>query len=228
MNRDASPRDRLRELLEDSLDCVATGYRRPREAIPRQEEEHIPEERAHRLEQLAETIRACKKCPLSAGRQQAVPGIGAIDPLTMVIGEAPGADEDRLGEPFVGKSGKYLDKWLHSIGLSRQSNTYIANIVKCRPPNNRDPESIEVERCAPYLDEQIKLIRPKTILLLGLVAAHRLLNCGDPLKALRCREHQYQGIPTVATYHPSAVLRNPHWRQPVWDDLRKLRAIIDR
>lgn len=177
------------------------------------------------LAALEEEVRACTKCPLHEGRTHAVPGMGVLDPLVMVIGEGPGADEDRQGLPFVGRAGQYLDKWLAALELSRDRDVYIANIVKCRPPGNRDPQTGEIEACTPYLARQIDIVRPRTILALGRFAGAWLSGRGDSLGRLRGRTFDFRGVPVVVTYHPSGVLRNPEYRRPVWEDLRRLREI---
>ena len=153
-------------------------------------------------------------------------GEGKLQPLAMVVGEGPGADEDASGRPFVGRAGQYLDRWLASIGLSRQSNAYIANIVKCRPPGNRDPEADEVEACLPYLKRQVELIQPRSILCLGRTAAHTLLSSTDSIQQMRSRWYRFDSIPVLVTYHPSAVLRNPNLRAAVWEDLKRLAAFL--
>lgn len=183
-------------------------------------------ERQAALEQVAERVRSCTLCPLHEGRTNGVPGTGPLDPLTMVIGEGPGADEDAQGIPFVGKAGRYLDKWLDAIGLSRETNAYIANIVKCRPPGNRDPEAHEADACAPYLETQIALLRPKTILAVGRIASGILTGKQIGIGRLRGQQYSYRGIPMIVTYHPSGVLRNDGLRRPVWEDLKKLRALF--
>ena len=183
-------------------------------------------ERKARLEKIAAEIRICQRCPLHSGRQHAVPGTGVLNPLVMAIGEAPGANEDAQGEPFVGRAGQYLDKWLHAIGVSRLTNAFIANIVKCRPPHNRDPERNEVAQCRPFIDRQIACIEPHAILILGRIAAQHLFDTKDSLALLRTQHHHYQHIPVFITYHPSAVLRNPALRRAVWDDLQRLQRHI--
>ncbi|MFP4567147.1 MAG: uracil-DNA glycosylase, partial [Spirochaetaceae bacterium] len=155
----------------------------------------------------------------------AVPGMGVLDPLVMIIGEGPGGEEDRKGLPFVGRAGQYLDKWLHAIGLSRERDVYITNIVKCRPPGNRDPQTAEIDACTPYLGRQIDIVRPRSILALGRFAGSRLSGRMDSLGKMRGRTFDFKGVPVVVTYHPSGVLRNPEYRRPVWDDLRRLREI---
>ena len=181
------------------------------------------ESAASALERVAAAVRVCKRCPLSLQRTNAVPGEGAANPLVLVIGEGPGADEDRLARPFVGKSGQLLDKMLFSISLSREKNAYIANIVKCRPPGNRDPLPEEAAACFPFLEEQIEALRPKAILVVGRVAAKALLNSDEGINRLRGRFFDYRGIPLMATYHPSALLRTESLKRPAWEDLKAFR-----
>jgi len=182
--------------------------------------------REQRLAAIAERVRRCTRCPLAEGRMNAVPGEGVLDPVVMVIGEGPGADEDRRGIPFVGRAGQYLDKWLDAIGVSREKSAFIGNIVKCRPPGNRDPKPVESDACMPYLREQIELIRPKTILSVGRIATGLLLGSSAGIGSLRGRTYYYDGIPLIPTYHPSGVLRNPDLRRPVWDDLKRLVELL--
>jgi DNA polymerase len=184
---------------------------------------------ADSLERIAEDVRACTACPLCKTRTNVVPGEGADKPLVMVIGEGPGADEDATGRPFVGRAGQLLDRMLDSrgkVGLFRNRNCYIANVLKCRPPNNRDPLPAEADACAPFLERQIALLAPKIILCAGKVAANRLLGNVEvqTIGSLRGRFHDLRGIPMLATYHPSALLRNENLKAPAWDDMRLLRA----
>ena len=185
------------------------------------------DQRTRELTSLAEKIRGCTACPLSAVRTNAVPGYGVIDADVMVIGEGPGAEEDRRGEPFVGRSGNYLDKWLAAIDIYRDRNAFIANIVKCRPPQNRDPLPDERSTCFPYLERQIELVRPKTILTVGRISSRVMTGVDASMGELRKGEYDFRGIPVIATYHPSAVLRNDNLRRPVWEDLKRLRSIIN-
>ena len=164
-------------------------------------------------------VKACTRCPLAQSRTQGVPGVGDPDAEWLFIGEAPGADEDRLGEPFVGQAGKLLDAMMAGIGLQRGRNVYIANILKSRPPGNRDPRPEEVEACLPYLERQIDLIKPRLIVVLGRIAAQTLLVTDTPIGRLRGHVHQYRGLPMVVTYHPAYLLRNPADKAKVWDDL---------
>ena len=170
-------------------------------------------------ESLRAAVRACSRCPLSQSRTQGVPGVGDPDAEWLFIGEAPGADEDRLGEPFVGQAGKLLDAMMAGVGLQRGRNVYIANILKSRPPGNRDPRPEEVAACLPYLERQIDLIRPKLIVVLGRIAAQTLLVTDTPIGKLRGHVHQYRGVPMVVTYHPAYLLRNPADKAKAWEDL---------
>lgn len=143
----------------------------------------------------------------------------------MFIGEGPGEEEDKTGRPFVGAAGQYLDKWIPGIGLKRQ-DCFIANIVKCRPPSNREPHPDEISACFPYLERQIKAVRPRAICCLGRISAHVMLQSSASLGQLRGRVHDWRGIPLVVTYHPSAVLRDSTLRRPVWDDLKLLKTLL--
>ena len=180
------------------------------------------------LETVAEEIAVCKACLLSEKRTLAVPGEGAQSPLVMVIGEGPGADEDRAGRPFVGRAGKLLDKMLEQIGLFRIKNCYIANTVKCRPPGNRDPAHDEMDACYPYLERQILLLKPQFILCVVRVAAQYLLKTSQGINALRGTFTELKigetVIPVLPTFHPSAVLRDESLKRPVWEDLKLLRS----
>ncbi|MDR0568638.1 MAG: uracil-DNA glycosylase [Spirochaetaceae bacterium] len=176
------------------------------------------------LEKIAGEISLCAKCALRATRAQTVPGDGVKRPLVVVVGEGPGAEEDASGKPFVGKAGQLLDKMIGSINLSRTRNCFITNIVKCRPPNNRDPLPEETASCAEYLKRQIARLKPAAILCAGRIAAQNLLNSGEGIGKLRGILTEYAGIPLIATYHPSAILRNEDLKRPVWEDLKLLRA----
>ena len=178
------------------------------------------------LDGLAQIIRSCEKCGLCGERINAVPGEGPPDARLMVIGEGPGANEDRQGRPFVGRAGDLLNNILAAIECPRET-VYIANIVKCRPPGNRNPERDEMEQCLPYLRRQIALVNPDVIIALGSVAACTLLEMRTSLGALRNKVHRFCGIPLVVTYHPAALLRNPNWKKPTWDDVRIARRLLD-
>jgi uracil-DNA glycosylase family 4 len=169
----------------------------------------------------------CTLCPLGQTRTKFVYGVGNPHADIMFVGEAPGRDEDLKGEPFVGRAGKLLDKILEAMGLTRQ-DVYIANILKCRPPDNRDPQPDEMNTCMPYLKEQIRLIKPKFICALGRIAAHGLLDTTAPLGKLRGQWHRFEGIPLIVTYHPAALLRFQQYKRPTWEDMQTLMAEYGR
>lgn len=176
-------------------------------------------------EALDSAVRGCVNCGLHRGRTQAVFGVGNRAASWLFVGEAPGAEEDRQGEPFVGAAGQLLNAMLSAIGLKREE-VYIANVLKCRPPNNRDPEPQEVERCEPYLVRQIELIQPKIIVALGRFAAHSLLKTDLALSKLRGRRLAWRDIPLIATYHPAYLLRNPLDKRRAWEDLCLAKSAI--
>jgi uracil-DNA glycosylase len=177
------------------------------------------------LQALADEVASCVKCPLHGSRTQTVFGVGSASAEWMFIGEAPGMQEDLQGEPFVGRAGQLLNAMLAAIGLEREQ-VYIANVLKCRPPNNRDPQPHEVDCCEPYLLRQIELINPRIILALGRHAAHSLLKSELPLAKLRGRRLTYHGTALVVTYHPAYLLRNPVDKRKAWDDLCLARDIV--
>jgi len=183
-------------------------------------------EKSETLDELYDTIHTCKKCALGESRITFVFGTGNPDADIMLIGEAPGAEEDKQGIPFVGRAGKLLNDILAAIHFSREE-VYIANILKCRPPNNRDPLPAEVDKCRPHLMKQIELIKPKMILCLGRVAAIELLGKKLTLSKLRESVHEINGIKVMATYHPAALLRNPNWKRGCWEDVKKFRQLYD-
>lgn len=170
-------------------------------------------------ETLAATVRGCRLCGLCETRTQTVFGVGNRRARLMVIGEAPGAEEDRQGEPFVGRAGMLLNSMLRAAGFER-ADVYIANVQKCRPPNNRDPSHEESERCLPYLRRQIELVAPEVILCVGRIAAQRLLGTELPVGRLRGRVHRLRDAPVVVTYHPAYLLRAPAEKRKAWDDLK--------
>jgi uracil-DNA glycosylase len=188
-----------------------------------------PDVSAYSWEQLRETVRDCRACGLCNGRKQAVFGVGSVTGPWLFVGEGPGADEDEQGDPFVGQAGRLLDSMLAAAGLGRGRDTYIANVVKCRPPGNRTPTADEAKACAAFLDRQIDLVNPKIIVALGKTAAARLLdNDNASLGSLRGHVHSYRGRPLVVTYHPAYLLRTLPDKAKAWDDLllarRTLRA----
>jgi DNA polymerase len=226
-------------IVEDLEDFVAgRGFRRPRKfekpeiirqktAAGTRDAAKPQEDEGGSLEAIAAEVRNCRLCGLCEKRTQTVPGVGVLRPLVLVVGEGPGEEEDLRGEPFVGPAGRYLDKWLEAAGFSRKTNAYIANIVKCRPPGNRDPLPEEVSACMPYLLRQIGIIRPKTVFAVGRIAAQNLLGTSEGISRLRGQPSVWRGIPFLATYHPSAVLRDQELRRPVWEDIKKLKELAD-
>lgn len=182
-----------------------------------------PDERRECLRILADEIAECRRCPvLVASRSRTVPGDGDPNTRLMFVGEAPGADEDRQGIPFVGRAGALLnDMIVKGMGLRRE-DIFIANAIKCRPPENRTPEGEEIANCRPYLERQIAIVRPQFICILGKVAATSVLQSALPMNRLRLKWHRYRGIPTIVTYHPAYLLRNPAAKKDTWEDLKLL------
>jgi uracil-DNA glycosylase len=178
------------------------------------------------LGEIAEKVRKCTRCPLYATATNAVPGEGDPKAELVCVGEAPGAREDETGRPFVGQAGQLLTKILAAIDLTREQ-VFICNVLKHRPPGNRNPLPEEVEACSPYLIRQLELIKPKVIVAFGTFAAQTLLQTKTPLGQLRGLVHRYHGIPLIVTYHPAALLRNPAWKRPTWQDVKLARRILD-
>ena len=179
------------------------------------------------IESLAKAIATCTRCPLYATAKNPVPGEGNHDADFMLVGEAPGATEDETGRPFVGQAGQLLEKILGAIKLER-GDVFICNVLKHRPPGNRNPRPEEVSACSPYLVRQIELVRPKVIVALGTFAAQTLLDTKLSIGKLRGQIHRYYGVPLIVTYHPAALLRNPAWKRPTWEDVQLARRILDR
>ncbi len=179
-------------------------------------------ERAEALATVAAEAGGCTACKLSQGRKNVVFGSGNPDAELMLIGEGPGAQEDRQGLPFVGPAGELLTKILRAIDIDR-TQVYIANVVKCRPPSNRDPEPGEIAACRGFLERQIELVQPRVIVALGRVAAQALLGTSEALGRLRDRWHEVRGVPARATYHPAALLRYSHYKRPTWEDMQVVR-----
>jgi DNA polymerase len=263
----AEQKTALARFLDAAGDYLGDGYRRPGQeyafAGDADRQNAVREPRApsgpgtagdDTLEEIAADIRSCRSCPLGAARTNAVPGEGVENPLVLVIGEGPGQDEDRAGRPFVGRAGQLLDKMLAAIGLRREENCFIANVVKCRPPGNRDPAPPEALSCKPFLSRQIACLRPRMILCVGKVAANLMLENAEPVTigSLRGRFFEYpptktpanrdppppdaaagnagdaaRPIPLLATYHPSALLRNEDLKRPAWEDLKLLRSKLE-
>jgi DNA polymerase len=174
----------------------------------------------------AADVSACTACGLARSRHKAVPGVGDQHAEWLFVGEAPGAEEDAKGEPFVGQAGRLLDSMLAALGMNRTKAVYIANVLKCRPPGNRAPTPLEVEACLPYLDRQIALIQPKLIVALGKSAATTMLHAEATIASLRGRVHRYRGVPLIVTYHPAYLLRNLPDKAKAWEDLCLARATL--
>ena len=220
--------DERRELWRDLSvveDWLSGGIRRERA-----EPDFAAAERAaparDSLDAIAAEIEACRACRLCEKRVRAVPGQGPSSPLALVVGEGPGAEEDARGLPFVGPAGQLLDKMLASIGLDRLSNCFIANVVKCRPPQNRDPAADEQAACIGYLRRQIVLLKPKALLCVGRIAAQALLGTGEGVGKLRGSWRDFEGLPLLVTYHPSALLRDDSYKRPAWEDLKTFRERV--
>ena len=189
--------------------------------VVKQSDEVSPDDAAKALESFYEEIKGCLLCSLGETRTKFVFGVGNPNADLMLIGEAPGRDEDLKGEPFVGRAGKLLDKILSAINLSREE-VYIANVLKCRPPNNRDPLKTESDTCKPYLRRQIEIIKPKIILALGRIAGVWLTGEDMSLGAMRGKTFSFGNSELMVTYHPAALLRNPNWKRPCWEDMQRV------
>ena len=179
-------------------------------------------------EALSGAVAGCRACKLCNGRRNTVFGVGDREADWLVVGEAPGENEDLQGEPFVGQAGKLLDNMLKALGLDRTSNVYIANVLKCRPPGNRNPEPEEVAQCEPFLRRQVELLQPRIILAMGRLAVQSLLQTQEPIGKLRGRAHQYNGVPVVVTYHPAYLLRNLPDKAKAWADLCLAQALMEQ
>ena len=214
--------DLFGELPDPSQDPTLSPYERVASLVP----EDSPLREMGSLAEIRDWLAETVLVPIDEGRQNPVLGVGPEDADLMVIGEAPGADEDRTGEPFVGRAGQLLDKILDAVLLDR-GEVYITNILKSRPPNNRDPLAEEVEAHLPILHRQIALVRPKMILAVGKSAGNGLLGKSSSLASLRGKVQDYYGIPLVVTYHPAALLRNPQWKRPTWEDVKLMRTRYD-
>lgn len=234
----AESKQTLAVFIELAGDFIYNGYRSNRKEYQFENDkiEHYfqngaDDENIDSIDKIAGEIRTCKNCQLCKARSNAAPGEGVSNPLVMVIGEGPGQEEDAQGRPFVGRAGQLLDKMLASINLSRETNCFIANVVKCRPPNNRDPYPEETAACADFLERQIAILKPKFILAAGRVAAQTLLKTTEPIGKLRGVFKELRSgsgaYPFLATYHPAALLRNEGLKRPAWEDLKLLRSKID-
>ena len=222
-------REELREIagqLRRYLDDLAAFEGRQFPLPPSVGEAKRPPAAAAALEEFRRQICECTCCPLGKSRKNFVFGSGSPEANIMFIGEAPGAEEDRQGLPFVGAAGQLLTKIIEAMQLQRE-DVFICNVLKCRPPNNRDPQPGEIESCEPYLKRQIQIVRPRIICTLGRFATQALLKTSESMGRLRGRLHEYEGTPVIATYHPAALLRNPQWKRATWEDMKKLRLEYD-
>ena len=184
--------------------------------------EDMPRDKSNKLDEYLNSIKDCLECPLGKTRKNIVLGMGNPNADIVFVGEAPGKQEDLQGLPFVGRSGKLLDKMLFSINLSRD-DVYILNVLKCRPPDNRDPSKMEIEKCEPYLKRQLKIIKPKLIVALGRISAMTILRTKESLTNMRNQIFDYEGIDFLVTYHPAALLRNPNFKKYAWEDFKLIR-----
>lgn len=220
--------DRRQELL-DTARGIATGTAGPAAGSlaelsrsgSREEILALPD-----LASLRSVAEGCVRCGLHATRTRVVFADGSADAKLLCVGEAPGANEDATGLPFVGRAGKLMDRLLLSVGFPR-SEVFICNVLKCRPPGNRNPLPEEIEQCSPYMLRQVELVAPAVIVAFGTFAAQTLLGTRESLRRLRGKAHLYRGYPLVVTYHPAALLRNPGWTRPVWEDLQLARRVVD-
>jgi DNA polymerase len=214
------------DLFGNKVDPTEDASLPPSERIEALIPDDAPYKDMTSLEEVEAWVDAHELVPIDEDREHAVFGVGDPNADLVIIGEAPGADEDKQGEPFVGRAGKLLDKILEAINFERE-DVYITNILKSRPPRNRNPNAEEVEAHLPILYKQIALIQPKIILCVGKVAANTLLDRSSALGSLRGEEHDFYGIPVMATYHPAALLRNANWKRPTWEDMKLLRTRYD-
>ena len=178
------------------------------------------------LKQVYYEFKVCHQCPLGKSRKHFVFGAGSVEAPLFVIGEAPGNEENLEGMPLVGKAGRLLTDMLAAIRIDRQKQTFVTNVLKCHPPENRNPHAEEISACLPLLERQIGIIKPKAMLFLGATAAHALLKRSEPIQTLREQAHMYLDIPVVVTYHPAALLHHPPYKRPAWEDLQKLQKIL--
>lgn len=215
--------DALRDAIRSGADATPPGTSPAGAKRPAAELPVLPDD----YERVREIALGCTRCGLSETRTQVVFSDGVPDARVVVMGEAPGANEDRTGLPFVGAAGKLLDLMLASVDLSRERNAYICNVLKCRPPGNRNPRPEEIETCAPYLRKQLELVEPEVLLGVGTFAARWLTGSQKTLGKLRGDVHSYEGVPVVVTYHPAALLRNRGWIRASWDDLQLLRQVME-
>lgn len=178
------------------------------------------------LDEVRAVAERCVRCALHETRKNVVFADGSPEARVMCVGEAPGANEDETGLPFVGRAGQLLDRLLLSVGLRRE-DVYICNVLKCRPPQNRNPQADEIEQCSPFLRRQVALVRPEVVVAFGTFASRTLLDMRESLGRMRGRTHVYEGVPLIVTYHPAALLRNPNWTRPAWEDLQRVRHLLE-
>ena len=228
VNVDAAPSVSRESAGTPSADTASEMAFKKGIVIAPTEAELIPNaiEKLDTLEEIAKKVAKCTRCPLYETAIKPVPGEGNSRAKLVCVGEAPGAKEDETGRPFVGQAGQLLNKILEAIDLKRE-DVFICNVLKHRPPGNRNPRPEEVEACSPYLIRQLELIKPKVIVAFGTFAAQTLLNTKTSIGQLRGFVHRYHGIPLVVTYHPAALLRNPSWKRPTWEDVKLARRILD-
>jgi DNA polymerase len=222
----AAPVDRTAESTGASPSSTASPPAQPAAAVAADRPSRLARIAALGWEDFAADVDACTACALCRTRNRSVPGVGDVRAQWLLIGEAPGAEEDARGEPFVGQAGKLLDNMLAALGMTRRENVYIANVLKCRPPGNRTPEPLEALACRPYIERQIALIRPGLILALGKSAASLLLGTDASIASLRGRVHRCQGVPLVVTYHPAYLLRSLQDKARAWEDLLLARRAL--
>lgn len=225
MTPERGPRADARALLENLRTWGVEEVLVPRRISPGRASTKKKSGKAERLSALREVIGDCRRCGLWTERTNLVFGVGDPEAEVMFVGEAPGSDEDRQGEPFVGKAGQLLTRIIEAMGLARE-RVYIANIIKCRPPGNRNPLPSEIGACSGFLRSQVEIISPRAIVALGTFSAQTLLDTDEKISRLRGRLHAYQGIPLMPTYHPAYLLRNPNEKKQVWDDMQKVMGLL--
>ena len=236
----ATPQVDLKRILKQHLDglrAAGVEYLQPLPALSLPDHEEVSavaeqadplEDRRIQLQQLREEVKKCEKCPeLFSTRTQTVFGTGPLSPELCFVGEAPGADEDRQGEPFVGAAGQLLTRIIAAMGL-RRDEVYICNTLKCRPPNNATPTEEQCQNCRPFFLKQLELVKPKFICCLGAVAAKQVLQRSTGIMKLRGQFYEVNGIPVICTFHPAALLRNPDWKRDVWEDMKMLLGRMGR